>query len=148
MTGHQAAPVTPTLTVLSESPANRTELENRVMYGWVTIQPQSAKGAKIKTTGNCMGDQKDKTFDVYDAFLGVLQLAMIVVFFFLIRSTTLPHPVKILFASGLSAIFLTRWTTKRSRPWWIFARHLWSPPSRVMYGQRCCFNSEGAVQAD
>ena len=86
-----------------------------------TIQPQSAKGAKIKTTGKCMGDQKDKAFDVYDAFLGVLQLAMIVVFFFLIRSTTLPQLVKILFASGLSAIFLTRWTTKRSRPWWIFA---------------------------
>ena len=67
-----------------------------------------------------MGDQKDKAFDVYDASLGVLQLGMIVVFFFLVRSTTLPHLVKILFVSGLSAIFLTRWTTKRSRLWWIF----------------------------
>ena len=66
-----------------------------------------------------MGDKKGKTFDVYDAFLDVLQLALIVVFFFLIRSTTLLPLVKILFVSGLSAIFLTRWTTKRSLQWWI-----------------------------
>jgi hypothetical protein len=68
-----------------------------------------------------MGDKKGKTFDVYDVFLAVLQLAVIVVFFFLVRSTTLPPLVKILFVSGLSAIFLTRWTAKRSLQWWLLA---------------------------
>jgi len=67
-----------------------------------------------------MGDQKNNVFDIYDAFIGVLQL-LLIVGILLLRSPLLLPLGKILLASGLFAIFLTRWTTKRSRQWWILA---------------------------
>ena len=101
-------------------PRTQTQREaDHVMSELRTILPESAKGAKIRATGNCMSGKIGKTLDVYDAFVDILQLALIVAFFFFIRSTTLLPLVKILFASGLSAILLSRRTTKRSLLWWI-----------------------------
>jgi hypothetical protein len=65
-----------------------------------------------------MGDQK--AFDIYDAFIGVLQLLLIAGILFL-RSPFLLPLGKALLASGLFVIFLTRWTAKRSRSWWLLA---------------------------
>ena len=67
-----------------------------------------------------MVDKKNNVFDIYDAFIGVLQLLLIAGILFL-RSPLLLPLGKILLASGLFVIFLTRWTAKRSLQWWILA---------------------------
>ena len=67
-----------------------------------------------------MSDSKNRVFDIYDAFIGVLQL-LLIIGILLLRSPFLLPLGKILLAMGLFVIFLTRWTTKRSGPWWLLA---------------------------